>query len=636
MCGIAGIASFAGPVDGSIVRRMTGRLGHRGPDEEGFHFDDSAGLGVRRLRIIDVMGSHQPVHNEDRTIWAVFNGEIYNFKRVRSELRAHGHEFYTDGDSEVVVHAYEKWGNRCGEHLNGMFAFAVWDERQRRLLLTRDRLGIKPLYYAVDGGTLLFGSEMKSLLAARPEYTLHEIDPFALRAFLSFGYVPSPFTMFSGARCLPPGHRLAFSIAAPPRLEAYWDVPQHGTSGLIDDERHAIREFRDLLGDVVSDQMVSDVPIGAFLSGGLDSTAVVSRMARSSATPIKTFSVGFAEDSYDERPWARRVAKKVGTLHHEEVITPEQVGAEIVDIIGIFDEPFADSSAIPLHFLARMTRDRGVTVVLTGDGGDELFGGYETYLADRLLGTYQRFPAALRALAKRAVGLLPVSHRKVGPEQKLKRFLAFGESPPLEAHALWRSLFFADELPRVLADGLCGDFTARDAAGLLLGDLDRLPDPTDGINAFCYLDTKFYLPADMLVKVDRVTMAHSLEARVPLLDERLVDFAFRLSPRLKWRGRTGKILMRRALRGDIDPDILSRPKAGFNVPMPVWIAGPLRELFRDVLSPTAVGRAGFFRPAYVERLFAEHAARQAEHSFRLYALLAFHLWLDRWGPLGAR
>ena len=636
MCGIAGIAGFGRPVDGAIVRRMTASLTHRGPDEDGIHLTDHVGLGVRRLRIIDIMGSRQPVHNEDRTVWAAFNGEIYNFKRVRVELQARGHRFYTEGDSEVIVHAYEAWGDECVAHLDGMFAFAVWDDRLRRLLLVRDRLGIKPLYYAVAGDTVLFGSEMKALLAARPAYPLGDIEPRALRAFLSFGYVPSPLTMFSGARCLPPGHRLVFRAGAPPRLQAYWDVPRHPASELIGDEGRAVAEFRRLLGDAVTDQMVSDVPIGAFLSGGLDSTAVVSRMARASGNPIKTFAVGFAEESYDERPWARRVARGVGAIHHEEVITAKQVAAELADIVGIFDEPFADSSAIPLHFLARTTRAHGVTVVLTGDGGDELFGGYETYLADRLLASYQRLPAALRTLAKRAAGLLPVSHRKISAEQKLRRFLAFGESPPLVAHALWRSIFFTDELPEVLADGLGGEFTARDVAGLLLGDVRDLPDPGEGINAFCYLDTKFYLPADMLVKVDRVTMAHSLEARVPLLDERLVDFAFRLAPELKWRGRTGKVLVRRALRGDADADILARPKAGFNVPMPVWIAGPLRELFRDVLAPAAVARAGLVRPAYVERLFAEHAARRAEHSFRLYALLALHLWLDRWGRAGAR
>src|SRR5438128_1394684 len=461
-----------------------------------------------------------------------------------------------------MVHAWEEWGDRSVDLLQGMFAFAVWDDRLRQLVLIRDRLGIKPLYYAIVGDTLLFGHEMKALLAARPDHALGDIDPRALRAFLSFGYVPSPMTMFSAARCLPPGHRLTFRAGAPPRAEAYWDIPRPQASELIGDEARAPAEFRGRLAEVVADQMISDVPIGAFLSGGIDSTAVVSRMTEVSAGPVKTFSVGFAEDSYDERPWARRVAGAVRGTHHEEAITAEQVAAELTGIVQAFDEPFADSSAIPLHFLARMTRAHGVTVVLTGDGGDELFGGYETYLADRLLVSYQRLPHALRALARRAANWLPVSHRKISTEQKVSRFLAFADSPPLVAHALWRSVFFVDELPHILADGLGDELTAADAARLAIGDLEGLPGPDEGINAFCYLDTKFYLPADMLVKVDRMTMAHSLEARVPLLDERLVDFAFRLAPRLKWRGRTGKILMRRALRGTVAPDILARPKAG--------------------------------------------------------------------------
>ncbi len=630
MCGIVGMASFGRPVSEPLVRRMTASLVHRGPDEDGYHVSDRVALGVRRLRIIDLLGSRQPVHNEDRSIWAVFNGELYNFKRVRIELEARGHRFYTQGDSEVIVHAYEEWGERCVDHLTGMFAIAVWDESHQRLILFRDRIGIKPLYYAFVGGALLFGSEMKALLCARAEYPLGGIEPRALRAFLSFGYVPAPLTMFESARCLPPAHRLIFRAGAPPDVAAYWDVPLVPREALMDDETRAAAEFREILEEAVVDQMVSDVPIGAFLSGGLDSTAVVWRMAEASRHAIRTFAVGFTEKSYDETPWARRVAARVGSTHQEELISPEQVARELTQIIGLFDEPFADSSAIPLHFLARMTRAHGVTVVLTGDGGDELFGGYETYVADRLLVSFQRLPSGLRVLARRAGERIPVSHRKIGLEQKLKRFLAFSESPPLVAHALWRSIFQVGELPQLLVDGLGAGLTERNAAELLVGDLDTLPDPGDGLNRFCYLDTRFYLPADMLVKVDRVTMAHSLEARVPLLDERLVAFAFRLSPRLKWRGRTGKVLMRRALRGVVDDAVLARPKAGFNVPMPVWIGGLLRELFRDVLSSAMVTRVGLFRPAYVERLFAEHDSRRADHSFRLYALLAFHLWYERY------
>jgi len=635
MCGIAGMASFGRPVSDALVRRMTATLTHRGPDEDGYYAAAHAALGARRLSIIDVAGSHQPVHNEDRRVWAVFNGELYNFKALRAELVALGHRFETEGDSEVVVHAWEAWGERCAERLRGMFAFALWDERPETLLLVRDRLGIKPLYWAWDGEALLFGSEMKALLSARAEHPLGGLDPAALRAFLCFGYVPAPLAMFAGARCLPPGHQLVLRRGADPTVSPYWELPRASGQRLLEDEGRAVAEFRDLLAASVTDQMVSDVPIGAFLSGGLDSTAVVWRMTEASRASVRTFSVGFAERSYDETPWARRVARRFGSAHEEELITPKQVATELADIVGIFDEPFADSSAIPLHFLARMTRAHGVTVALTGDGGDEIFGGYETYFADQILERFQRLPRWVQAAARRGVLALPVSHGKISLEQKLKRFMALSGWPPMVAHARWRAIFWAAELPGLLSDGLADELTEPRAAELLVGDLSRLPDPAgEGINAFCWADTRYYLPADMLVKVDRVTMAHSLEARVPLLDERLVNFGFRLHPRLKWRGRRGKWLMRRALRGVANPDVLARPKAGFNVPMPRWIMGPLREVFHDVLAPTAVGRAGLVRPAYVERLLAEHEKRQADHSFRLYALLALHLWLERWGRAG--
>ena len=640
MCGIAGMASFARPVPDALVRRMTATLAHRGPDEDGFFAAPHVALGARRLSIIDVAGSHQPVHGEigddGRCVRAVFNGELYNFRALRAELAGLGHRFATDGDSEVVVHAWEAWGMGMFERLRGMFAFALWDERQETLLLARDRVGIKPLYWAWDGEALAFGSEMKALLCARAEVPLGGLDASALQAYLCYGYVPAPMTMFERARCLPPGHRLLLRRGAPPDVAPYWELPRATGQVLLEDEERATAEFRDLLTGSVTDQMVSDVPIGAFLSGGIDSTAVVWRMTEASRASVRTFSVGFAERSYDETPWARRVAQRFGSTHQEELIAPKQVAGELADIVAIFDEPFADSSAIPLHFLARMTRAHGVTVALTGDGGDEIFGGYETYLADDLVARFQRLPRWVQAAVKRGVEALPVSHGKVSLEQKLKRFVTLSSWPPMVAHARWRAMFWAAELPDLVADGRADGLDEARAAELLVGDPRQLPDPAEGINAFCWADTRYYLPADMLVKVDRVTMAHSLEARVPLLDERLVDFAFRLHPRLKRRGRLGKWLMRRALRGIADPEVLARPKAGFNVPMPGWIAGPLREIFRDVLAPPALRRAGLVRPAYVERLLYEHDARRADHSFRLYALLALHLWLDRWGrPAGA-
>ena len=631
MCGIAGFAGIGLPAEEATgrLRAMCNAIQHRGPDSDGYFVGEDVAMGMRRLSIIDVAGGSQPICNEDGTVTVVFNGEIYNHHQLRRELMAAGHRFATRSDTEVLVHLYESHGPEMVRHLHGMFAFSIWDSRRQRLFLARDRTGMKPLSYALRGGGIVYCSELRALYAF--DRSALRIASGAVMEYLAFGYVPDPDSIFEGVCKLPAGHFLLWSPGRDVHVSRYWSPPLPDPA--LRDEGELVEELRRRLEAAVVSHLESEVPLGAFLSGGTDSSAVVALMCRHASGRVKTFSIGFAEAAYDESRAARAVANQLGTDHTELRVRPD-VEQIFESIAAMFDEPFADSSAIPLHFLSRMTRAQGVTVVLTGDGGDELFGGYETYAAGRMLGAYQRLPRAVRALARGAVARLPVSHGKVTLSEKLRRFMAFSDDPPLVAHALWRALFRPDELSVALADGLSGDVDDRSAAALLLGDPERLADGAIDINTLCYLDTRYYLPADMLVKVDRVTMAHSLEARVPLLDERLVDFAFRLSPRLKWRGRRGKVLMRRALRGAVDDAVLARPKAGFNVPMPGWIAGPLRELFHDVLSPTAVAQAGAFRSTYVERLFREHDARSADHSFRLYALLTYHLWMARWGRAG--
>ncbi len=616
MCGIVGIVAAPGgdlpPED--VARAMNAAITHRGPDDEGIFRDGQAMIGMRRLSIIDLAGGHQPVHNEDSTIQAVFNGEIYNFRELRAELEACGHRFYTQSDTEVIVHGYEEWGDACFARLDGMFGLALWDLRSRTLVLARDRFGEKPLFYADQGQRLLFASELKSLLQVpgfRPE-----IEPAAVRAYVSFGYVPNPGSIFRGVRKLPPGHYLRYADGQT-TVHSYYTLgfaPKHQLT-----EAEAEEQLARLLDQAVESRLVADVPFGAFLSGGLDSSVVVALMSRHLKQPVQTFSIGFREAAYNELSDARRVAQHLHTDHHELVVEPNAVEL-LHQLVWFLDEPFADSSAVPTYLVAKLARER-VKMVLTGDGGDEAFGGYDRYL--RFLDLERLGP--LKPVAAATAGL--VGRYVPGPQgYRLRRI----------AERL--RLLFPDNYLSGVA------LTRADAAGELLGDAVR----SDGAGHYAGLaaaartgagldlldscvatDFASYLPDDILVKLDRMGMANSLEGRAPLLDYRLVDFAVRLPADMRVKGHRGKHLLRRAAARWLPPEVLNKPKQGFAIPLGQWFRGPLVELARDVIASRAFRERGLLRPKAAQRYLDGHLAGEADFGELLWLILSLELWARR-------
>jgi len=615
MCGIAGIVRAPGEAPSrESLEAMGGALAHRGPDEATLAFYGRAGFSFRRLSIIDVAGGAQPIDNEDGRCHVVLNGEIYNHLELRAELEAHGHRFRTHCDVETVVHGYEEWGDAVARRLRGMFAFALWDESRQRLLLARDRLGKKPLVYHEANGEIAFASELRALL--RAPGVPREADVAAIHEYLTYQYVPHPRTAFAGVAKLPPAHLLVFEDGRS-RIERYWSLSFRPPLAI--DETEAASEVRRLLRDAVKVRLMSEVPLGAFLSGGLDSSAVVALMAEFHR--VKTFSIGFEEDVFDERPFAALVARRYGTEHHEFVVRPD--ATEVLPrLVEHYGEPFADSSALPTWYLARLTRQH-VTVALDGDGGDELFAGYDRYRALAAYRLMARLPAGrglAHAIANRAAG--------IGLPARARRLLAAASSTPEESYARTVSVFAPEETralytPEMIArtkgvdpyDGLRRAFAASDAADLLGRTL--------------HVDTLTYLPDDLLVKVDIATMAHGLEARSPLLDHPLVEFAARLPSRLKLRGSCGKRVLRRAAADLLPAPILRRRKAGFGVPIGRWFRGELRGYLEDVLLSMAARSRGFFDPAAVRALVRSHVAGLRDRSAQLWALLMLELWCRR-------
>lgn len=621
MCGIAGFLALEQGVlaTRAVAQAMCDVIVHRGPDDEGFLVDGPLAMGMRRLSIIDLSGGHQPISNEDGSVTVVLNGELYNFQELRRELESRGHRFRTKSDTEVIVHLYEDHGLDCVSKLRGMFGFALWDARAKRLVVARDRLGIKPLYYSVDRGRLLFGSELKSLLAAGLD---REIDPQAVHDYLSLTYVPAPLTIFKAARKLMPGTMLVAERGRV-RTERYWQL-RYDPDPTIRSEEEAVELVRELVDDAVRSHLVADVPLGVFLSGGVDSAALVASMRRFHTGPLKTFSIGFQEKSFSELDRARVVARHFATDHHELVVTPD-AAALVPELVDSFDEPYSDSSAIPVLCVSRLARQH-VTVALSGEGGDEVFAGYKTYLATRLSGLYQRLvPGPIRSLVPRLVRLLPVSHGKVSFDYMAKRFAAGASLPPLAAHFSWKVIF--DEAAKAalysnLPGGLQPTFRLFEeaAAGV---------DPADLISRLLAVDTRLGLEGDMLVKADRMTMATSLEGRVPLLDHPLVERVAAIPSRFKMRGTETKVLLRRAFADRLPRQTTGGPKQGFNVPIPSWLVGPLRELLHDTLSPRRVAATGLFRPEAVSGLIRAHEARERDCSRDLWNLLMFQTWHDR-------
>jgi len=616
MCGIAGIVSKdrGARIDGATIRAMCDAIVHRGPDDEGIYAQGPVGLGMRRLSIIDLAGGHQPIFNEDRSIAIVFNGEIYNFPELRPELERRGHRFTTNSDTEVIVHLYEDMGPACVTKLRGMFTFALYDRTRDKLLIGRDRLGKKPMHYALAGDRLLFGSEIKSILAVAPE--LARIDHQALLQYMYFGYILDPLTAFLPIRKLPPGHLLEFERGEL-RIQQYWDLPQYATYSPSSEEECLV-EMERRLAEAVRIRLISDVPLGALLSGGTDSSIVVALMARASSDPVKTFSIGFKQADFNEAPYARLVAERFHTDHHELILEPDIVGT-VEKLTRSLEEPFGDSSMLPTYFISCLARQH-VTVALSGDGGDEVFAGYDRYrtaLHDR---AFPWVPEWTRSLYRNHI------HQRL-PYSVPGRSLAYSISLP------WDKRYAEDvslqpifrEL-RLLSEDVLARAEQDDPLNALHHYLERAP-AKDPLSRLLYLDSKTYLPGDILTKVDRMSMLTSLEVRVPILDHVFLEWATSLTPEWKMRGGKQKYMLKKlAQRVGVPREVLDRPKQGFALPLVHWTRHDLKDMIMSVLLEPRTLQRGYFKPEAVRQLLDEHFRQRRNHSGRIWRLLAFELW----------
>jgi len=630
MCGISGKLFFdpTRSVEENLLLRMCRVLAHRGPDDEGTYVKGPVGLGHRRLAIIDLSeAGRQPMPNEDGTIWIVFNGEIYNFLELREDLLKKGHRFRSKTDTEVILHLYEEKGVGCLRDLRGMFAFALWDENAKTLFLARDRLGKKPLFYSVDQEKFLFASEPKAILQD-PGVNV-EPDLEAIHHYLTYGYVPSPFSAFKGIRKLPPAHYLLLKDGAI-RIERYWRL-SYAKKGLgvrseelgEGVEEELCREIIERLREAVKIRMVSDVPLGAFLSGGIDSSSIVALMSELSPEPVKTFSIGFEEEEYNELPYARLVAKRFGTDHHEFIVKPEAV--EILpQLVFSYNEPFADSSAIPTFYLAKMTREH-VTVALNGDGGDENFAGYDRYVANQMACRYDRLPLFLRRTLERGADRFLRSSRPGSLRNRARRFFEAISAEPRRRYARWMSHFNDHRKADLYTGAFKEAVGGLDAVDLLLAAYEA-SDAPDFLDATLNVDVQMYLPDDLLVKVDIASMAHGLEARSPLLDHRFMEFAASLPSALKLRGKVQKYLFKKAMRNVLPDEVIRRPKKGFGVPIDHWFRHDLKAMAYDLLLDRRSLERGYFRREAVERLLDEHCRGKANWHYLLWNLLMLELW----------
>jgi len=613
MCGICGIFNFGtrAPADRAALKRAADAMQHRGPDDEGFYFDRELGLGNRRLSIIDLPGGHQPLSNEDQTVWITFNGEIYNFRELRPGLESRGHRFRTSTDTETIVHLYEEYGVGCLDHLRGMFAFALWDSRERRLLVARDRLGVKPLYYRQEPGRIVFASELRALreLCERPL----EVDPQAVYNFFGFRYIPAPQTFYRTVEKLLAGHYAVVNSGGL-RTKAYWDIPEEA-----EDDRPAkalIPEVLDLLRESIRLRLIADVPLGVFLSGGTDSSAVVALMAELGARPLKTFSVGFAELGYSELPYARQVADRYQTEHHELVVKARDVAEELPRLVAFRDEPVAEPTDVALYKISQFA-SQSVKVVLAGEGGDELFAGYSKYAADRLAGLVSALPKNVtRSIAR----WLPYSQRRA--KLALETLSIKSEA---ERSATWFASFSRQEREALFAPDFLAQVDDAHPARIFERALERVRQRSP-LKRMLYADLKIWLPDNLLLRGDQMTMAASIEERVPFLDHKLVELAARIPGRLLARGFRTKVFLKQALRPYLPPEIMYRRKVGFTVPVGSWFRKELRPMVEDLLLTSGARTRDYFHKKSTEQFVREHLDGVCDRQKQLWALVNFELW----------
>jgi asparagine synthase (glutamine-hydrolysing) len=617
MCGIAGVVSEnrESNIGEALVRHMCNQIVYRGPDDEGIYVADGAGLGMRRLSIIDISGGHQPVFNEDRTAWIVYNGEVYNFPELRPELENRGHRFYTKTDTEVIIHLYEEMGAECVTKLRGMFGLAIYDKVKRKLILARDRLGKKPLHYALHKGNLYFGSEIKSILAAAPE--LAEVNSQGLLEYLYYGYVPEPITAFVGIHKLPSGHLLEFEDGKI-HIRQYWDLPEYNTHPPKSEEE-CLEELEQRLFEATKIRLISDVPLGAFLSGGTDSSTIVGLMARASSGPVKTFSIGFKKNDFNEADYARIVARKFGTDHHEMILEPDVVQT-VEHLTSSLEEPFGDSSMLPTYYVSQMAR-RHVTVALSGDGGDEIFAGYDRYRIHARRQIFEKVPGWARRFYRDSV--FPRL-----PNSMQGRKFSYNISLPWQERYVDGLSFlpaFERDTP-LLSDDFRAMLQRSEDPGNVLRRRFAAANAKDPVSQILYVDTKTYMVDDILAKVDRMSMLNSLEVRVPILDHVFIEWVTGLPPEWKLRGKHQKYILRKlAERVGVPREVLYRQKQGFSLPLVHWMRHELKDMLMILIEPRTLER-GYFQPAGVRKLMDDHLLRGKTMTGRLWRLLMFELW----------
>jgi asparagine synthase (glutamine-hydrolysing) len=635
MCGIVGFltSNIVDIPDREVLRAMREILSHRGPDDRGEYIRplDEKGpfvfLGHRRLSIIDLTTGHQPLANEDETVWVIFNGEIYNFNELSEKLKGRGHQFRTRSDTEVIVHSYEEYGEECFKRFNGMFAIGIWDEKRNRLVLARDRLGKKPLYYSSINETFLFASELKAIVLY-PAFP-RKIDPLSLMKYLFFEFIPCPHTIFKEAKKIPAASYLIWDKKGI-EVRQYWSPfdPPEGEKNLS--EAEAELKMMELLKESVKRRLISDVPLGVFLSGGIDSSTITALAQREVPGKIRTFSIGLEDPSFDESKYGSLASKHIGTEHHEQIMVPNDLLNIVPGLPDILDEPMADASILPTYLLSKFTRGH-VTVALGGDGGDELFAGYPTYLAHKFAKPYERFLGFFHPVSNFLASLLPVSDDNISFDFKVKKFLSGIGYPDGVRNSVWLGSFSFPDLEKVISPEIRNLSDPHRLVEEISSYEKEIP-ASDLTTLLQYLDLRLYLQESILVKVDRASMACSLEVRAPFLDYELVEFVMGLPSDYKLKGLTSKYILKKAMKNYLPGEVIERKKKGFGVPIAKWVKGPLKELFRDLLSPDRIKREGFLNPESVTTLLQDHLLNRKDNRKQLWTLLVWELWVDRYHP----